>query len=204
MFPWRRKPSAPADVRPVALDADVTRDPSHTRIVRPDVLSPVAHSLPRLDPHAADLRGLVTQVVEALHAQGGLDEFTLDALDDWITQQHTTWLGRVDDETERRRFTAATLVAQHRQNAARARKEHTIARMHVAECDLERRRARADLGLPQVAATTPQTTEDEAAPHERSALAQELGLTSPEPHGPGAAAPGSSPYPTPLIARGEA
>ena len=92
---FRRRPQPPSDVRNVSLDQGAGTDKTLTQIDNADLLSPVAHSLPRLDPHQSDLRVMVTAIVEALGVRGALDEFTVDVLDGWIDRERDTWDAQV-------------------------------------------------------------------------------------------------------------
>ena len=108
-----------------------------TPIPFPDGLTPIGHSLPRLDPHAVDLRQTITDVVNRLAEAGALDEFTMDVLDNWIDSWHETWVAGVDEHAESRRVTAARLVAVTRENLVRETNEltHLEQKQHAVSAD---------------------------------------------------------------------
>jgi len=162
MFRRTTRPAPHPDVRTVSFDPDASDDKTLTWIGNPDLLSPIAHSLPRMDPHDTDLRAVVTQVVEALAARGALDEFTVNVLDGWIDRERSTWDAQVREAAQQRRRTAATVLGQHRQNATVARDNLVVLRDRRDRFAAEYDAACREADLPSAAKL--QTSPDAPAP----------------------------------------
>lgn len=176
---FRRQPQPPSDVRNVSLDQGAGTDKTLTQIDNADLLSPVAHSLPRLDPHQSDLRVVVTAIVEALAARGALDEFTVDVLDGWIDRERDTWDAQVRETAQQRRRVAATILNQHVQNATTARGSLASLRANRDRFAAEYDAACIAAGLASVARTQMATQDPDASAAQPFAfrhtlLAQEL------------------------------
>jgi hypothetical protein len=176
---FRRRPQPPSDVRNVSLDQGAGTDTTLTQIGNADLLSPVAHSLPRLDPHQSDLRVVVTAIVEALATGGALDEFTVDVLDGWIDHERATWDAQVHQTAQQRRHVAATILNQHVQNATTARGSLAILRANRDRFAAEYDAACIEAGLAPVAQPQKATRVTDASTAEpfafgRTLLAQEL------------------------------
>ncbi|TFD43813.1 hypothetical protein E3T37_00675 [Cryobacterium sp. TMT2-10] len=86
-------------------------------------LTPIAHSLPRLDPHANNLREIVSGVAHNLHIAGATDSLTSEVLHNWIDAWHETWVAKVLDDAESRRVVAARLVSITNANLEREKLE---------------------------------------------------------------------------------
>ncbi len=107
---------------------------SLTPISFPDALSPIPHGIRVRDRDGRELRELVSSVVEGLADENALDAHTVDALQHWIRDLHSTWVGEVCRDSDARRTTAARLVAVDRDN---------LRREHAELAAVERRRIEA-------------------------------------------------------------
>ncbi len=123
-----------------------------TPIPYADALTPAPHSLPRLDPHDADLRQVVTDTVARLASTGALDEFTMDVLDNWIDSWHETWVGPVMKYAEARRETSARLISVHQESLVRETAELRTITERRADLATQHSALSEALGLPQVPA----------------------------------------------------
>lgn len=112
----RRRRSERESARVVDLAAWNKGSDLVTMIARADALSPVAHTLPAVDPDVADSRLMVTQLIADLAERGALDSGTGDVLDYWLDQQKDEWIGRVRAQGHSRRETLERLLSQHVQN----------------------------------------------------------------------------------------
>lgn len=115
----RRRQREGSAARVVALDSPGSPDEVMTSIPRPDALLPVEHVLTALVPGQADLELAVTQQIRELHEAGALDEGTAWVLDRHIEFLAAVWCGRIHQELEPRRMTAARLVAADEDNLRR-------------------------------------------------------------------------------------
>ena len=120
-----------------------------TPIPYADALTPTPHSLPRLDPHDADLHQFITDTVHRLALAGALDEFTVDVLDNWIDKCHETWVAPVMKHAEIRRETSARLISVVRESLVRESVELKTITDRRADLITQHNTLSAALGLPR-------------------------------------------------------
>lgn len=173
-----RKPEPgprPYTDRVVLAEQDEGEHHALTPIAYPDGLTPIGHSLPRLDPHAVDLHQTVSDAAHRLCVENSIDEFTMDALDNWISSWHQTWIAGVKSDAEARRRTAARLVAVCRENLVRETAELDNLRAEQTAVETDHSAFCAALGLsPRVKPTSTQNPDEAVLPSSSTSMLFDL------------------------------